>query len=123
MVLKCGFRKSFKRPSRGFGGQGKKGIYFMGTGEQRPNFDRNRGTKTILGNLRKQIHDIWGTSQFISGEQGNRYPLGGPHLKYREKKMYTRYWLLCIFIYNNDITAYLLTIGQDPKNQFWICDV
>ena len=34
-------------PPRGFGEQG---IYFRGTGEQRPNFEGNRGTKTILGN-------------------------------------------------------------------------
>ena len=34
----------------GFGEQGNKGIYFRGTGEQRPNFEGNRGTKTILRN-------------------------------------------------------------------------
>ena len=42
-----------------------------------------RGTKTILGNRehKKTNFRFWGkrgTSQFISGEQGNRYPLGGP---------------------------------------------
>ena len=37
-------------PPRGFGEQGNKGIYFRGTGEQRPNFEGNRETKTILGN-------------------------------------------------------------------------
>ena len=61
----------------GFGEQGEKGIYFKGTGEQRPNFEGNRGRKTILGNIRKQIFVFLGnrgTSQFISGEQGNRYP-------------------------------------------------
>ena len=54
------------------GEQGNKGQILRGTGEQRQYW----GT----GNLRKQIFDIWGTSQFISGEQGNGYPLGGPHL-------------------------------------------
>ena len=70
------FGNHLRGPPRVLGdrGKGEKGIYFMGTGEQRPNFDRNRGTKTILGNRepKKQIYDIWGTSQFISGEQGNR---------------------------------------------------
>ena len=42
-----------------------------------------RGTKTILGSREhKKTHFRFlgnrGTSQFISGEQGNRYPLGGP---------------------------------------------
>ena len=52
-------------------------------GEQRPNFEGNRGSKTILGNRehKKQIFVFLGTgtSQFISGEHRNRYPLGGPH--------------------------------------------
>ena len=65
----------------GLGEQGKQGIYFRGTGEQRPNFEGNRGTKTILGNrehkkITFQFWGNWGTSQFISGEQGNRYPPG-----------------------------------------------
>ena len=69
----------------GFGEQLKKGIYFSGTREQMSNFEGNRGTKTILGNRehKKTNFRFWGnreTSQFISGEQGNRYPLGGPHL-------------------------------------------
>ena len=40
------------RSSHGFwgGGQGNKGIYFRETGEQRLNFEGNRGTKAILGN-------------------------------------------------------------------------
>ena len=52
------------------------------SGEQRPNFEGNRGTKTILG-IREHKKTNFrflgnrGTSQFISGEQGNRYPLGG----------------------------------------------
>ena len=74
---------SVLRPSKGFlGTQGKKGIYFRRTGEQRPNFDGNRGTKTILGNREHkktahfQFFGNMGTSQFISGEQGTRYPPG-----------------------------------------------
>ena len=69
------------RPSQGFGEQGKKGIYFRRTGEPRPNFEGNRGTKTILGNMEHKKTNFRflgnrGTSQFISGEQGNRYPTG-----------------------------------------------
>ena len=69
------------RPSQGFGGTGEKGIYFRGTGEQRSNFEGNRGTKTILGNMERRktnfrILGNMGTSQIISGEQGNRYPAG-----------------------------------------------
>ena len=46
-----------------------------------PNFDENRETNTILGNREhKKTHfQFWGnmgTSQFISGERGNRYPPG-----------------------------------------------
>ena len=33
---------------RGFGEQGKKGIYFKDTGGQRPNFKEKGGTQTIL---------------------------------------------------------------------------
>ena len=47
------------------------------SGEQRPNFEGDRGTKTIwgTGNIRKQIFDFWEkTSHFISGGQWNRYP-------------------------------------------------
>ena len=77
------------RPSQGFWGTGEKGIYFRGTGEngiyfrgtweQRSNFEGDRGTKTILGNREHKKTNFRflgnrGTSQFISGEQGNRYP-------------------------------------------------
>ena len=46
-----------------------------------PNFERNRGTKTIFGNWEHKKTNIRfsenrGTSQFLSGEQGNRYPPG-----------------------------------------------
>ena len=59
--------------------RGKKGNYFMGTGEQRLNFEGNRGTKIILGNRehKKTNFQFWGnrgTSQFIPGEQKNRLP-------------------------------------------------
>ena len=70
----------------GLWGTGGMGIHFKGTGEQMPNFEGNRGTKTILGNTEhkktnfrfKGNRGVKGTSQFISGEQGNRYPLP-PH--------------------------------------------
>ena len=46
-----------------------------------PHFEGNRGTKTILGNREHKKTNFRflgnrGTSQFISGEQGNRYPPG-----------------------------------------------
>ena len=50
------------RPSQGFWGTGKRAFI---SEEQRPNFEGN-GNKDI--NIRKQIFDFWGTSQFISGE-------------------------------------------------------
>ena len=58
----------------GFGDQGKKGIYFRGTGEQRPNFEGNRGTMTIFENREHTKTNFRalgnrGTGQFISGEQ------------------------------------------------------
>ena len=61
--------------------QGTQGIFFRRTGEKRPNFKGNRGTKTILGNREHKKTNFRffgnrGTSQFISGEQGNRYPPG-----------------------------------------------
>ena len=62
------------RPYQGFGEQGKKGIYFRGTGEQRSNFEGNRRTKTILGtgNIRKQIFDFKGTGEQANLFQGNK---------------------------------------------------
>ena len=55
------------RSFQGLGEKGGKGIYFRRTGEQRPNFEGNKETKTILGtgNIRKQILDMY-------GEQGNK---------------------------------------------------
>ena len=71
------YRNHLRGPPRGFGEQGYKGIYFRGRGEQRPNFEGNRGTKTILGNREHkkkncQFFGNRGTRQFISREQGNR---------------------------------------------------
>ena len=61
---------------------GNRGNRAFISGEQRPNFEGNRGTKTILGNRehKKTIFFFWGgggnrgTSQFISGEQRNSNP-------------------------------------------------
>ena len=74
---KCGNTKCEALP--GVLGNRGKGYLFRGTGEQRSNFEGNRGTKTILGNMKHKKTNFRflgnrGTSQFISGEQGNRYP-------------------------------------------------
>ena len=58
---------------------GNRGIRAFISGEQRPNFEGNWGTNTILGNREHKKTNFRflgnrGTSQFISGEQGNRYP-------------------------------------------------
>ena len=87
ILLVCQYYFDYRGPPRGFWEQGKKGIYFRGIGEQMPNFEGNRGTKTILGNREHKKTNFRflgnrGTSQFILGEQGNRYPpppMGGPH--------------------------------------------
>ena len=70
------------RRSQGFGGTGEKGIYFRETGLQMSNFEGNRGTKSILGNRehKKTNFRFLGNKPIISGEQGNRYPLGDPRL-------------------------------------------
>ena len=91
---------NYKGPARGLGEQGGNGIYFRGRGEQRSSFEGNKGKKTIVGNREhkkstkegKDQESIQssttpdphrtnfqflrnkGTSQFISGKQGNRYP-------------------------------------------------
>ena len=49
-----------------FGEQGKKGIYFRGTWEIRPNFEGKRGTGTILGN--RELKNTF----FMLGEQENK---------------------------------------------------
>ena len=60
---------------------GNRGKRVFISGEQRPNFEGNRGIKTILGNWEHKKTNFRflgnrGTSQVISGEQGNRYPPG-----------------------------------------------
>ena len=66
---------NWRGPPRGFGEQGNKGIYFRGTGEQRPNFEGNRGTKTILGNREHKktfFFDYKGTGEQANLFQGTR---------------------------------------------------
>ena len=41
---------NYRGLARGLGEQGEKDIYFRGRGEQRPSFEGNKGTKTIVGN-------------------------------------------------------------------------
>ena len=65
--------------SQGVLGNRGKGHLFQGNREQRPNFEGNRGTKTVLGN-REYIYIKIGfraTSQLISVEHWNRSPLRG----------------------------------------------
>ena len=74
-------RNKEMRPSHGFGGTGETGHLFQGNRGTKASFEGNRGTKTILGNrehkkITFRFWGNWGTSQFISGEQGNRYPTG-----------------------------------------------
>ena len=63
------------RPSHGFWGTGDQGHLFQGNKGK-----ILRGTKTIFiwgtGNIENKFSILgnMGTSQFISGEQGNRYP-------------------------------------------------
>ena len=62
-------------PPRGFGEQGNKGIYFRGTGEQRPNFEGKQGEQRQYwgtGNIENQIFDIWGTGEQANLFQGNK---------------------------------------------------
>ena len=56
------------------GNRGKRAFI---SGEQRPNFEGNRGTKKKYlgtGNIRKQIFDFLGTGEQANLFQGNRYP-------------------------------------------------
>ena len=62
-------------------GNGKQGIYFRGTGEQRPNFEGGQRQYWGTGNIRKQIFDFWGTgeqSNLFQGNKGAGTPLGEP---------------------------------------------
>ena len=97
------------------------------SGEQRSNFEGNRGTKTILGNrdnIRKQIFRYLGnrgTIQFISGEQGNRYPLGGSHLCFNLGPVYfiiksiRHFGLICSYINSHQH----FSSKWDPKTPCW----
>ena len=72
------------RPSQGVCGTGGKGHSFQG------NLGKRKYWGT--GSKRKQILDFWGTSQFISGQKGNRYPpplpnLGGPRSAHRRMRI------------------------------------
>ena len=69
---------------------------FSGTGEQRPNFEWNMGTNTIIGNREHKKTNFrflgnWGTGQFISAEQGKSH-LGGASL------VFTTLFILIRFI-------------------------
>ena len=66
--LECIRTDCLMRPSQRFWGTGEEGIYTRGRGigEQRPNFEGNRGTNTIF--------DFWGTGEQAYLFQGNRYP-------------------------------------------------
>ena len=70
---------SEKRGSpRGIVEQGKRHLFQGNRGTKlMPNFEENRGIKIILGNREHKKKIIFwgnrGTSQFISGEQGNSY--------------------------------------------------
>ena len=60
-------------PPRGFGEQGRKGVYFRGAGKQRPSFEGNMTTKTIFGKREDKKTNFRflgnrGTNQFISGD-------------------------------------------------------
>ena len=67
------------------GNSGIRVFYFRGTGKQRPNFEGNRGTKTIFGNRenKKTNFRFWGKGEQDNLFQGNKGtpppPLGGPH--------------------------------------------
>ena len=57
------------------------GIYFRGTGKQRPNFEGNKDNIGETGNIRKQIFHFLGTGEHANLFQGNKgtdIPLGGP---------------------------------------------
>ena len=51
------------------------------TGDKRTNFEGNVKTKDIISEqgTQENIFSILGEHWNITGEQGNRYPIGGPH--------------------------------------------
>ena len=55
------------RPFQEYWRTGEKSIYSRGTVEQRPNFEGNKGTKTLLGNRERKK-----TNFRIFWEQGNK---------------------------------------------------
>ena len=61
------------RQSQGFLGAGEN-AFISGEREQMPNFEGNRGIKTILWNRehKKQIFDFWGTGEQTNLFQGNK---------------------------------------------------
>ena len=69
----------------------------MGTGEQRPNLRGTGEQRQYWGNMEHKKTNFrflgnGGTSQFISGEQGNRYPL--PE---RASVMFSPLWPIVFF--------------------------
>ena len=75
------------RPFQEYLRTGERDIYSRGTVEQRPNFEGNKDTIWEQGTLKKKF-DFFGnrgTSQFISREQGNRYPPPWAGVIYTEK--------------------------------------
>ena len=69
-----------------------------------PNFEGNRTTRTILGNMEHAESNFrffgnMGTRQFFFREQGNRYSLGGPHFK---SKRFTYVHHLVVFNSNDE---------------------
>ena len=103
------------RPSQGFGGTGEKGQLFQGNRGTNVKFEGSGGTKTILRNRehKNQIFDFWGTSQIISGEQGNRYPLGGLLTVYARPphciRQHERLKIACFIWFVNRFAAMLTT--------------
>ena len=78
LLVGCRWEKDgYRCPPKGFREQGKR-VFFQGNRGQ-----VLRGTKTIFWNRehKKTIFDFWGTSQIISGDQGNRYPPGRASLQ------------------------------------------
>ena len=52
------------------GEHGEKGIYLMGTGDQRPKFEGNKDQYWGTGNIRNQIFDFRGTREKANLFQG-----------------------------------------------------
>ena len=107
------------RPAQGFRGKGKRGINFKGTGELRQYFERNRGTKTILGNRennKKQFFRFFvnrATRQFISEKQGIYYPPWRVSLKI-ELVTSIRYKLAYAFSEDLNQSAHLHSLVSFP---------